>query len=61
MSGELEMRNDSPQHYGEVRFNMNKAPCVNLLTAANLGSANYSDDVVKHGMPYQHLVNGNHT
>ena len=28
---ELEMRNDSRQHYGEVRFNMIKQPCVDML------------------------------
>ncbi|MCY4089145.1 MAG: hypothetical protein OXF49_03425 [Candidatus Saccharibacteria bacterium] len=29
--GELEMRNDSAQHYGEVRFNMSIQPFVQLL------------------------------
>jgi len=29
--GELEMRNDSEQHYQEVRFNMNIDPATNLL------------------------------
>ena len=29
--GELEMRNDSKQHYGEVRFNMNRGQCLELL------------------------------
>ena len=30
--GELEMRNDSPQHYGQVRFNMLIQPFMQLLT-----------------------------
>ena len=29
--GELEMRNDSPVHYQEVRFNMNIQPAISLL------------------------------
>lgn len=40
--GELEMRNDSEGHYGEVRFNMNKEPCIALLNAADLQSQDYS-------------------
>jgi len=39
--GELEMRNDSEQHYGEVRFNMNKIPVMELLHDAGLGSSAY--------------------
>ncbi len=31
--GELEMRNDSKQHYGEVRFNVNIPPFMALLDA----------------------------
>ena len=29
--GELEMRNDRPHHYQEVKFNMNIQPAINLL------------------------------
>ena len=47
--GELEMRNDGAQHYGEVRFNMNKEPCIALLDAAELESREYSPEVVLYG------------
>lgn len=47
--GELEMRNDSANHYGEVRFNMNKGPCIDLLNVANLPSKNYSSEVICYG------------
>lgn len=47
--GELEMRNDSESHYGEVRFNMNKAPCLLLLGDANLMHSMYSEEVVVYG------------
>lgn len=40
--GELEMRNDSDQHYGEVRFNMIKAKCIALLDSANIDYENWS-------------------
>ncbi len=39
--GELEMRNDSEKHYGEVRFNMHKIPVMDLLHDAGLGSSAY--------------------
>ena len=39
--GELEMRNDSAQHYGEVRFNMLKIPVMDLLYDAKLESSPY--------------------
>lgn len=38
--GELEMRNDSRQHYREVRFNMNIEPATNLLFE-RLGPGNF--------------------
>ena len=47
--GELEMRNDSEQHYGEVRFNMNKDPCMRLLAEAGFESVEYSPQIVLHG------------
>ncbi len=40
--GELEMRNDSPRHYGEVRFNMHKERCMAVLDAADLKSRDWS-------------------
>ena len=47
--GELEMRNDSAQHYGEVRFNVNKGPCIELLEAAGLESREHSQIIVLYG------------
>ena len=50
--GELEMRNDSPSHYGGVRFNMIKDRCVNLLrnyAPDPFQTACYSKDVVVYG------------
>lgn len=47
--GELEMRNDSVQHYGEVRFNMNKNPCVEMLEDANFNSKQYSSNIILYG------------
>lgn len=43
--GELEMRNDSAQHYGEVRFNVNRDPCLELLDAAGFKTSNWSSKV----------------
>ena len=47
--GELEMRNDSEKHYGEVRFNINKVPCVDMLFGAELEIREFSDEVVLYG------------
>ena len=47
--GELEMRNDSKQHYGEVRFNMNKDPCMKLLEEAGFKSSSYSSEIIVYG------------
>ena len=30
------MRNSGPGHYGEVLFNMNRAPCLSILDNADL-------------------------
>lgn len=43
------MQNDSPAHYGEVRFNMNKRPCMELLYGDGMESAEFSDRVVSYG------------
>ncbi len=47
--GELEMRNSSPGHYGEVLFNMNREPCLALLDAAGLETAEWSSEVRLYG------------
>lgn len=47
--GELEMRNDSEDHYGEVRFNMSKPRCVALLDSASFEERKWSDEVCLYG------------
>ena len=48
--GELEMRNDSEKHYGEVRFNMNKQPCMDLLhDHFPEPTLHYSDEICAYG------------
>ena len=47
--GELEMRNDSPTHYREVRFNMIKAKVMELLLRIIPLSSQYNDKVYVHG------------
>lgn len=47
--GELEMRNDSEQHYGEVRFNMNREPCLELLDAVGFDKQDWSPRVQLYG------------
>ena len=49
--GELEMRNDSKTHYGEVRFNMNRTPAIELLESAGLESQPWdgANDVILYG------------
>ena len=51
--GELEMRNDSESHYGEVRFNVNKVPCVNMLLGAGLKTMDYNSEVRLYGKACQ--------
>lgn len=50
---ELEMRNDSITHYGEVRFNMLKQPCMTLLREFRPSpfeqSRAYGDEVIVYG------------
>ena len=59
--GELEMRNDSRQHYGEVRFNMLKGPCVNLLRNFRPSPFSkmlaYSPEVIAYGKAAQTFGN----
>ena len=47
--GELEMRNDSVKHYGQVRFNMIKDRCFELLQDAMLESSEWSPEIIVYG------------
>jgi len=47
--GELEMRNDSEQHYGEVRFSMNREPCLALLDAVGFEEHGWLPEVRLYG------------
>lgn len=47
--GELEMRNDSPQHYREVRFNINKIPVMELLLDNIQERRNYNETILVYG------------
>lgn len=47
--GELEMRNDSKGHYGEVRFNMIKRKCVEMLQNAPLDVLQWSNEISVYG------------
>ena len=57
--GELEMRNDSRQHYQEVRFNMNKDPTVRLLFASITDSDDFSSEVRRYGEAIRTFGNWN--
>ena len=49
-AGELEMRNDGPGgHYAEVRFNMNKGPCVQLLKSAEFEECLHTSEITSYG------------
>ena len=47
--GELEMRNDSPAHYQEVRFNMLKPRAMELLYGAIQNHEEFSAEIVVYG------------
>ena len=49
--GEVEMRNESSQHYGEVRFNVLKPKFMELMENANLEEAtcDFTDEIRLHG------------
>jgi len=47
--GELEMRNDSPAHYQEVRFNMIKPRAMGLLYAAIRNQKKFSEEIIVYG------------
>lgn len=43
------MRNDSPQHYREVRFNINKIPVMELLLDNIQERRNYNETILVYG------------
>lgn len=47
--GELEMRNDSVKHYAQVRFNMNKQPCLQMLYDSDLRGNIWSPEITTYG------------
>ena len=47
--GELEMRNDSERHYGEVRFNMMKERCLQLLQDRMVESLEWLPEIIVYG------------
>lgn len=46
---EIEMRNDSPSHYQEVRFNMNIKKAMEMLYLFIPESENFSEEIFVHG------------
>lgn len=52
---ELEMRNDSPVHYREVRFNMYKPKAMNFLLSKITTKKFYNDRVVLYGEAIKHF------
>lgn len=53
--GEVEMRNDSPIHYREIRFNMIKPKMMRLLYEKITLKQNYNDDVIVYGEAIRHF------
>ena len=47
--GELEMRNDSVKHYAQVKFNMRKKRCVQMLYDSDLNDSFYSPEIKTYG------------
>ena len=47
--GELEMRNDSTQHYQEVRFNINKPRAMEILYKYVTEKREYNDEIMVYG------------
>lgn len=47
--GEVEMRNDSPKHYREIRFNMMKPKAMKLLFENISAKSDFSDAIVVYG------------
>lgn len=52
---ELEMRNDSPVHYREIRFNMVKPKAMKLLYSKITRTQNYNDKVLLYGEAIKHF------
>lgn len=52
---ELEMRNDSPIHYREIRFNMYKPKAVGLLMSKITTVKNFNEKVIVYGDAIKHF------
>lgn len=52
---ELEMRNDSPIHYREIRFNMYKPKAMKLLFSKITLKQNYNEKVILYGETIKHF------
>lgn len=52
---ELEMRNDSPTHYREIRFNMYKPKAIKLLFSKITLRQNYNEKVILYGEAIKHF------
>ncbi len=53
--GEIEMRNDSPVHYREIRFNMVKPMAMKLLYDNIKSKKEYNDKVILYGEATRHF------
>jgi len=53
--GEVEMRNDSPVHYREIRFNMVKPKAMKLLFDKITLKKNFNDSVIVYGEALKHF------
>lgn len=52
---ELEMRNDTPAHYREIRFNMIKPKAMKLLYSKITLKKNYNNKVILYGQAIKHF------
>ncbi len=52
---ELEMRNDSPVHYREIRFNMVKPKAMKLLFSKITSKREYNEHVILYGEAMKHF------
>jgi len=55
--GEIEMRNDSPVHYREIRFNMVKPKAMKLLFENIKEKKEFNKDVIMYGEAIRHFGN----
>ena len=53
--GELEMRNDSKNHYAEVRFNMIPLRVIDLLNSAEFSEKEHTDEIISYGQANQNF------